>query len=198
MEAHRTPVKLAKKSKAVKEEHVEAVKEVVKEVQAEPPVVEAPVKEKKVKSNVVKIDTIIRNLLNFVPEADKKAAVESVNDFVSSNSEFKCKRKHRVKDPNEPKKPLSSYMLFATEHRSGVIAKLKEQNNGVDPRFEAITKELGKLWGDCTEEAKNKYVELHKQKKEEYVKVLADYKASKGETPEPVVEKKQRKKAAPK
>ena len=60
----------------------------------------------------------------------------------------KKKRKRAEKDPNAPKGPLSSYMLFTKDQR----ALMKES----DPEFEpkALVSEIGRRWREADEEIK--------------------------------------------
>lgn len=73
--------------------------------------------------------------------------VTAISDHLHSEAERK-KRKRAEKDPNAPKGPLSSYMLFTKDQR----ALLKES----DPEFEpkALVSEIGKRWREASDEVK--------------------------------------------
>lgn len=55
---------------------------------------------------------------------------------------------HRKRDPNRPKQPNNAYMIFSNEMRP----KLKESMPDAD--FPAIFKEIGKRWGEMSDEQK--------------------------------------------
>ena len=62
--------------------------------------------------------------------------------------------KKKIRDPLAPKLPLSSYMEFAKEERSKVIADLGPLTIGESG------KELGRRWTNLTTEMKDKYEKI--------------------------------------
>ena len=78
--------------------------------------------------------------------------------------------KKKEKDPNEPKRPLSTYMIFSAEMR----AKVKEENP--DFSITDVAKELGVRWKSIADDEKVKYEELAKKDKERYEKEMEEYK----------------------
>ena len=62
--------------------------------------------------------------------------------------------KKKEKDPNAPKKPLSSYMLFAQEERS----KVKADHPTMLSKDVAV--EMGQRWKLLTDEERNHYVKV--------------------------------------
>ena len=78
--------------------------------------------------------------------------------------------KKKEKDPNAPKRPLSTYMIFSAEMR----AKVKEENP--DFSITDVAKELGVRWKSIADDEKVKYEELAKKDKERYEKEMEEYK----------------------
>lgn len=99
----------------------------------------------------------------------------------ASKKEVTAKR--AKKDPNAPKRPLSSYMLFTQDQRSIV----QTENPGIAFGMVCSTlilttgevgKVLGEKWKALSEAEKKPYEDKAKAEKEKYVKVKADYDAS--------------------
>lgn len=87
-------------------------------------------------------------------------------------------KKKVKKDPNEPKKPKTSYFLFCDDMREQVSKELKEKNAA------KVSQELGKRWKDIDPEEKKKYDEMYANAKKEYAKDFAEYKKNKKEESE--------------
>ena len=79
------------------------------------------------------------------------------------------KKKKAKKDPNAPKKPLSSFMLFSGEMRS----KVKEENSSLGVK--EIAKLLGEKWKALGSEEKEKYNTMAQKAKEQYDIDLKEY-----------------------
>ena len=84
-----------------------------------------------------------------------------------------AKKKKAKKDPNAPKRPLSSYMLFAGDNRSKVL----EENPGLS--LGEVGKELGKRWKELPDGEKAAYEERAKEAKAAYDEAMREYKKSK-------------------
>lgn len=80
-----------------------------------------------------------------------------------------AKQQKKLKDPNAPKRPLSSYMLYSQERRAK-DESLKEV------KITEQTKVISAKWNTMTEDEKKPYVDLAKIKKKEYEKVIEEYK----------------------
>lgn len=68
----------------------------------------------------------------------------------------------RVKKEGEDKKPWSAYLFFCQEHRE----ELRKEFD--DPR--ELTRQLGQMWRDATDEEKEPFVEQAAEAKAEYEK----------------------------
>ncbi|GIX64765.1 high mobility group protein B1, putative [Babesia caballi] len=75
------------------------------------------------------------------------------------------------KDPNAPKRALSSYMFFAKEKRSEIIAKNPEMNKDVA----AVGKMIGSAWNALDAAQKAPYEKLAEQDKARYEREKAEY-----------------------
>lgn len=84
----------------------------------------------------------------------------------------KTKSKKAPKDPNAPKRPLSSYMLWAGEVRN----KIKEEN----PEYSItdIAKMLGKMWSNVGDDERQTYKKKADDMKAKYQKRLSKYRES--------------------
>jgi structure-specific recognition protein 1 len=85
----------------------------------------------------------------------------------------KAKGKKAKKDPNAPKRPLSSYMIFAGENRGKLVEKTPGMSIG------EIGKALGAEWKAMTAEEKVPYEDKAKEAKAAYVVKLKEYEATK-------------------
>jgi len=81
--------------------------------------------------------------------------------------------KRRKKDPNAPKRPLSSYMLFCQAHREEV--KKKYPGEGVVE----IVKHLSKMWAKASDTEKKKFEAKAAKEKETYMKAVKKYEKKK-------------------
>jgi len=79
-----------------------------------------------------------------------------------------AKKKKRKRGKDEPKKPLSSYMLFAQEHRPQVV---KDNENA---NFTEIGKILGVKWKALSHERKDKYKKAAERERAKYKQLLED------------------------
>ena len=82
-----------------------------------------------------------------------------------------CKIKAK-RDPNKPKRPLSSYTLFCNEIRE----EIKKKNPNLS--FAEMNKTLGEKWNKL--EDKQKYIEIAQEKKQKYQEDLEEYKKENG------------------
>ena len=87
----------------------------------------------------------------------------------AASPKSKKPKKMPKKDPDAPKKPLSSFMMFGNAERG----KIKEENP--DIAFGAVGKVLGERWRALDAEAKGEFDELAKAAKAEYAEVYAAY-----------------------
>ena len=81
----------------------------------------------------------------------------------------KNKVKKKKKDPNMPKRGLSSYIFFMQDRRKSIVAKDESLT------LAEISKELGRLWKEATADDKLKYEDLAKADKERYTKEMESY-----------------------
>ncbi|CAL9694261.1 unnamed protein product [Knipowitschia caucasica] len=82
------------------------------------------------------------------------------------------KKPKRKKDPNEPQKPVSAYALFFRDTQ----AAIKGQNPNAT--FGEVSKIVASMWDSLAEEQKQVYKRKNEIAKKEYLKALAEYRAS--------------------
>ncbi|KAI8865972.1 putative high-mobility group non-histone chromosomal protein [Ramicandelaber brevisporus] len=83
----------------------------------------------------------------------------------------------KEKDPDQPKRPLSAFMLFTNEKRDQVKA------DHPDIKFTEVGKKLGEMWGKLSDAEKEPYQNEYKKKKAVYDKEIEAYNKRKGVTP---------------
>ncbi|XP_026209021.1 TOX high mobility group box family member 4b isoform X3 [Anabas testudineus] len=82
------------------------------------------------------------------------------------------KKGKKKKDPNEPQKPVSAYALFFRDTQ----AAIKGQNPNAT--FGEVSKIVASMWDSLGEEQKQVYKRKNEVAKKEYLKALAEYRAS--------------------
>ena len=112
-----------------------------------------------------------KEMESYVPPSDDDDDDDSSEDEGSPKK--KGKKKRAAKDPNAPKRALTSFMFFSKEMRP----KIQEQN--AEASFGEIGKLIGEAWKNASEEEKNKYEDMNKEDKERYDKEMAAYKEKK-------------------
>eukprot|EP00659_Diplonema_papillatum_P004888 gene4888-7546_t len=85
----------------------------------------------------------------------------------------KKKKKTAAKDPNAPKKPLTSYFLFLADKRASTKAENPDLNN------KELVTELGRMWSALGDDEKQVYETQNAKAKAEYAKALEKYNAEK-------------------
>ena len=107
-----------------------------------------------------------RNLIEKVAsELGSEDQIEQlVEKFLGKEVKFK-----KLKDPNAPKKPKTSYMYFCDDFRKDITEK------NPDLKMGGISKELGKIWNGYSDDDKEKYNELAKKDKNRYEDELEEY-----------------------
>ncbi|KAI0773695.1 high mobility group box domain-containing protein [Fomes fomentarius] len=94
---------------------------------------------------------------------------ESGKKRKSRGDDAEGKRKKKPKDPNAPKRPPSSYLLFQNDVRS----ELKAKNPGM-PNNELLGA-ISKLWAEMPQEQKDAYEARNRDAKEQWLKKKAVY-----------------------
>ncbi|OMH84302.1 High mobility group-T protein [Zancudomyces culisetae] len=98
-----------------------------------------------------------------------KIAQHSISGYEDHGILEKGKRRKIVKDPNAPKKPLSAYFLYCSEHRKAVIAS--------EPNISSqdISRKLGEMWKALPAEARKIYEDRFARGKESYDRENQEY-----------------------
>lgn len=114
---------------------------------------------------IAKVEAQLRKLL-------KELSVKTCEPLKSVTISGPAKKK--VKDPNAPVKPKTSYLLFAADTR----AKIAKANPSFS--FGEIAKEVSKLWKEATAETKKKYEKKAAPLAAAYKKELEKYREETG------------------
>lgn len=89
---------------------------------------------------------------------------ELIHKFIGDRLKIKKRR-----DPNRPKKPLSSFLYFCNDYRD------KVRSDNPDLKMGGVMKELGKLWKDLDEENKIKFIKMAETAKGQYEEQLEQF-----------------------
>ena len=82
-------------------------------------------------------------------------------------------RKRKKKDPNAPKRPLSTFFLFCHDERPNVKQLYPSHSIG------EVAKELGERWNKVPPEVKLKYEQKARKDKQRYEVEIANYRNKK-------------------
>eukprot|EP01117_Protostelium_nocturnum_P011167 TRINITY_DN4056_c0_g1_i1.p1 TRINITY_DN4056_c0_g1~~TRINITY_DN4056_c0_g1_i1.p1 ORF type:complete len:207 (+),score=87.30 TRINITY_DN4056_c0_g1_i1:111-731(+) len=95
---------------------------------------------------------------------------ESDSDSSDDDSSKKKRKKNKEKkDPNRPKRAMSSFMFFANEKRAEVKAKYP------DLKVTEIGKKLAELWKELDADEKKKYSDIADSDRERYRNAISTY-----------------------
>ena len=103
---------------------------------------------------------------------DKKRYEKEMESYKPPASSPKAGSKKKKKDPNAPKRAMTSFFYFSKEMRP----KVKEENP--EMTFGELGKKIGELFRGLSADEKEKYEELAKKDKERYQREMAEYKSS--------------------
>jgi hypothetical protein len=115
------------------------------------------------KKKLVKKDSEDKKKLLFVEdnkEAEKKSVFMSTVAFEIPASVGKAKKSKR--DPNEPKRGMSAFMIFSNEQRN----KIKADNP--EASFGEIGRKVGEAWKALNDKQKTVYIKKAEQDKQRY------------------------------
>ena len=120
--------------------------------------------------NCKTMDAVKKQIKEFTSEVKEK--VQKIADIISTShvklsKEKKEKKEKKLKDPNAPKKALSSYILFSADCRNF------EDVKDLPPKEKL--RACGKMWRELSEKEKKKYVKKSAELKEEYMEKMKEY-----------------------
>ena len=108
------------------------------------------------------------------PVVDSEAPLPSSTPSSSvPKTRKKNTRRKEMKDPAAPKRPLSSFFLFADEERPKVMAELGNISVG------EVGKEMGRRWAELDKDKKGKYETIQAKAKAKYEEEMKNYQPSK-------------------
>ena len=118
-------------------------------------------------------EKIIRDLANEHGFDADEAIAKFIANPSSASSEVtikKTKKTKKVRDPNKPKRSKNAFMFFSAARR----AEIKEANP--DMKSTDISKQLGLLWKDLSDDDKKPFELQAANEKEAYDKAMKAYK----------------------
>ncbi|KAI8580842.1 hypothetical protein K450DRAFT_234834 [Umbelopsis ramanniana AG] len=115
------------------------------------------------------LETAAKNLQEACDLLKKFGSLEFESE--DTKEDAKKKRKHKEKDPNAPKRPVSSYLYFCNDRR----AHIKKEQPSIDPK--EMVSLLGKEWQALDEAARKQWERKASEDKERYQKQLEVYKS---------------------
>jgi high mobility group protein B1 len=109
---------------------------------------------------------------NEIAEKDKKRYLSEMQNYEAPEGTSKPVKKlaRRKKDKDAPKRNMSSYMLFANDHRQGIM----DANPNI--RFADLGRLMGEAWAKASPEVKEQYEEKARQDKARYESQMLSYK----------------------
>lgn len=105
-------------------------------------------------------------------KVEKKSSNSSSTTSTSTTKETPEKKKKAEKDPNAPKRNLSSYMLYSQAVRNDTV-KQHPNMKAVD-----VAKLIGEKWNNLSEKEKAPYVKQAEKEKARFDKETLQYKAT--------------------
>lgn len=84
-------------------------------------------------------------------------------------------RRIRHRNPDEPRRPMSSYILFCNDHRAEITRQLASESYNGLVRGGLISKRAGQIWKRMTSEEKQPYSIRAAGEQERYRREMADY-----------------------
>lgn len=124
-------------------------------------------------SNKIAIEKVVELFDAAVSKSTKKIDVpEWFEKFQELFKSSMNKKKKVEKDPNAPKKPLTSYIIFCTEKRKSIVDK--------DPKMppKDVSRKLAELWKALSESEKTVYSKKAEAEKERYQNEMKNYSSS--------------------
>merc|ERR1712071_514228 len=112
---------------------------------------------------------IEKKRFNMLAENDKRRWDIEMKAFNTTNSTGQAKKMKQKKDPNVPKRPMTSYFLFMQEKRESVV---KDQP-GI--KIGDIAKEISRRWAEVGPKEKEKFEKLAETAKAKYAEDKAAY-----------------------
>jgi hypothetical protein len=101
---------------------------------------------------------------------DKERYLKQMESYTPPADMDGGKKNKKKKDPNAPKRGLSSFMFYSKERRA--VLKVKQP----DIAFGEVAKKIGAEWKKLSDSKKSEYQKLAEKDKQRYLKEMANYK----------------------
>lgn len=99
-------------------------------------------------------------------ELDQRDKIDELTEKFLTNAFMKIKT---PKNPDRPKKALTSYMFFCNDKRQEVMKDHEGKAIG------AVSKVLGAMWKELSTKDKKKYEDMHEKDKERYEEEMVEF-----------------------
>ena len=131
-----------------------------------------------IKMTAASVNLQIRKAFEEIAEhmAGVSEQMKIVGNLMESGEPGTVKKKKRtaaIKDPNAPKKPLTSYFIFSMQMRDTVKKQMPNATSN------EIASALGQIWRDMSPEEKKDFVQQHQENVKVYEAQMKDYEQKK-------------------
>jgi len=109
-------------------------------------------------------------------EKDEWSGKDNSSSSSQSGKKKKIKKRKKKKNPNAPKRPINSFLLYSRQFRP----KVKEDPQYKDLDNTSIGKKVGELWRNLSPEEKKPFVDAAEIDKERYNREMKEYNAKNG------------------
>ena len=130
-----------------------------------------------------------KNAAEVSNKTDSDSGSDNETKTKSTRKQRKTKNKQK-RGENQPKRPMSAYMLFLNENRAAIKAKLLEDNEKVS--VGEIARAAGLQWMALEDTAKDVFIEKAITLKEEYAAAMETWRTEHPEEAEAPKEKKEK------
>ena len=102
-------------------------------------------------------------------ESSEEEEEEDEEEEESAGGRGRKRKRKKRKDPNHPKRPRSTYMMFCAEQRAGLVEK------NPDMKVTEVVKALGSMWNELSLEQRAGYEGAAATDKQRYQEQMATY-----------------------
>lgn len=104
---------------------------------------------------------------------DSTNAIAAIAEADAAAAAVAADKKKKFKDPNAPKKPLTTYILYSNDVRAQIQSEHKDW-----PQTD-IARVISKLWTDLDQQKKDEYKEIYEKDKARYLAEMVKYQEAK-------------------
>jgi hypothetical protein len=135
---------------------------------------------KTTEKNVQQSNELIFNMNEKLNDIEKK-----LDDYLTQNNSGKKQRTKKEKDPNAPKGPRGTWLMFSNKNRESYKKNNPTLNN------KELTQLMASEWKKLPDSKKKKYIDMANKDKERYEKEKEEYEKSLSQNSSGTTEKKE-------